>query len=183
MELGTGRFLHYGFIVYQQRLHIFMPTPINTTQQATDARLQGLLEEVIADTSYYIVEVQVRGAKGSQSVNIFIDSDEGIGVDELARVSRELRFLIDTEEVLTGNYQLTVSSPGVDRPLKLPRQFRKNVGRTLQVHYKKAEGGYTETTGELTLVDDEGIEVTPPKKEARRIAYDDIEWAKIRLPW
>lgn len=160
-----------------------MPTPISTTQQSVDVRVQRLLEEVIADTAYYIVEVQVRGAKGAQSVNIFIDNDEGVGVDELARLSRELRFLIDTEEVLTGNYQLTVSSPGVDRPLKLPRQFRKNVGRTVQVHYKKVEGGFTETTGELTIADDVGIEVTPPKKESRRIAYDNIEWAKIRLPW
>ena len=115
-------------------------------------RVQALVEEVLAGSPHFIVELEVRGAPGSQAVDVFIDSDEGLGVDTLAEISREVAFLVEAEEVIAGHYRLNVSSPGVDRPLKLPRQYKKNVGRTLRVHYQKPEGdGYTETLGELAI--------------------------------
>jgi ribosome maturation factor RimP len=150
-------------------------------------KVSALVEEVLAGTPHYLVELDVRGTKGSRVVNVYLDSDEVIGVDDMARISRELGFLLDTEEVLGGNYSLSVSSPGVDRPLRLRRQYKKNIGRTLLVHYRKPEGeGETEATGELATVNEEGIELdisTKKNQERRNIAFDDIVWAKVRLPW
>ena len=154
-------------------------------------KVGALVEEVLAGTPHFLVELDVRGTKGSRVVNVYLDSDGGIGVDDMARISRDLGFLLDTEEVMGGNYSLNVSSPGIDRPLRLCRQYKKNIGCTLLVHYRKPEGdGETEATGELVAVDDDGIEldITTKKKkqqktERRPIAFDDIVWAKVRLPW
>ncbi len=155
-----------------------------TVAPEVDARVKALVEEVLAGSPHFLVELEVRGAPGSQAVDVFIDSDEGLGVDTLARISREVAFLFDAEDVIAGRYRLNVSSPGVDRPLKLPRQYKKNVGRALRVHYRKPDGdGYTEVLGDLVEADDEAIEVVVKGGQRRRILYADILWAKVQLPW
>lgn len=154
-----------------------------SADSTTAARVQSLVDEVLADTPHYVVDLEVRGATGSQVVNLYVDSDEGIGVDDLAELSRSIGFLLDTEEVFPARYTLNVSTPGVDRPLKLRRQYQKNIGRRLQVHYEKAPGDNTEVTGELIATDDETITVKPEDAPTRTIAFDAILWAKVRLPW
>ena len=161
-----------------------MTKTAKTAQPEVLDRVRGLVEEVLAGTPHFIVEFDVRGARGSQAVDVFLDSDDALGVGTLAQISREIGFLLDTEAALPGRYRLNVSSPGVDRPLKLPRQYRKNVGRRLRVHYRKPGGeGYTETLGDLVEADDEAVEVVLSGAERRRIPYDDILWAKVQLPW
>jgi ribosome maturation factor RimP len=147
-------------------------------------RVRHMVEEVIQDTPVFLVDLSIRGRKGSQILDIFVESDEVLDVKELARISREVGFLLDTEDVMPGRYSLNVSSPGLDRPLKLPRQFRKNVKRTLRVKYNTGADGETATLeGELTGTDEQGIEVSPSKDAPVRIAYTDIVEAKVKLPW
>lgn len=162
-----------------------MSQPTNTTDTVATTlagRVEALVEEVLRGTPHFIVEVQVRGTKGARVIEVFIDSDDALGVDTLASVSRDVAFLLDTEEVIDGRYRLDVSSPGVDRPLRLPRQYQKNVGRQLRVHYRQDEAN-TEVEGELTAADDEAITLAPKKGAPRQIRYDDIVWAKVQLPW
>ena len=160
-----------------------MTMTTKTALPAPFARAQGLVEEVLAGSPHFLVAFEVRGAPGSQAVDVFIDSDDALGVDTLAQISREVAFLFETENVIAGRYQLNVSSPGVDRSLKLPRQYKKNVGRMLRVHYQKPEGdGYTEVLGKLAAADDEGVDIAATG-ERRRIRYTNILWAKVQLPW
>lgn len=161
-----------------------MTKTTKTAMPKVDARVKTLVEEVLAGSPHFLVELEVRGAAGSQAVDVYIDSDDGIGVDTLAQISREVAFLFDAEEVIARRYRLNVSSPGLDRSLKLPRQYKKNVGRALRVHYQKPDGdGYTEVHGDLVEADDEAIEVAVAGGERRRIRYLDILWAKVQLPW
>lgn len=161
-----------------------MSQAVNRAPDRMIERIKEIVDEVLASSSAFVVEVEVRGSRGSRVVDIYVDSDEGIGIDELARISREIEFLLDTEEVIEGAYSLNVSSPGVDRPLALPRQYRKNVGRPLRVHFRKADGsGNTETTGKLVAVDEDSIQLENSGDDVRRIQFEDIIWAKVQLPW
>lgn len=148
---------------------------------STQERIHALVDEVLTGTPYYLVELAVRGAKGSQVVDVFLESDNGIGVDDLARFSRELGFLLETEDVLGGHYRLNVSSPGVGKPLKVPRQYKNNIGRTLELNYREKDQ-YTSTSGVLVSVSDSGIEVNNNGKMLA-IAFEDLAWAKVQLPW
>ncbi len=153
-----------------------------TARQIAD-RVRAFTEEVIAGTPYFIVDVEVRGHKGTRVVEIFVDSDTDLSHDQLATISNEVGFLLDVEDVIDGSYTLEVSSPGIKRPLTMPRQFKKNVGRVLRVKYE-SEGGTTEnTTGELLAADDEAITIEAAPDEPVRIPYDAIERAKLELPW
>lgn len=145
-------------------------------------RVRVLAEEVLQDAPYYLVEVNVRGHHGTRVVEVYVDGDEDVGLDEVAGVSKELGFLMEMEDAVDGSHKLEVSTPGIDRPLRLPRQFRKNVGRGLRVKFAR-NGNAEKVEGDLTDATDDGIEVTQPSGETARIAYDDIQEAKLKLPW
>ncbi len=156
----------------------------NTETTDLSRRVEELVDEVIAGTDVYVVEVDVRGTGGSRVVNIYVDSDEDLSIEKLAKISREVGFLLETGDVIPGHYNLTVSSPGLDRPLRLPRQYQKNIGRSLRVHYRKPDGsGATEAEGKVTSAGEDAIELEIADGDVRSIPLQDIVWAKVRLPW
>lgn len=161
-----------------------MTMKTKTDRPPSFERVHTLLEEVLAGSPHFLVELEVRGTAGSQAVNVFIDSDDVLDAGMLAKINREVSFLIDTEGAIVGGYRLNVSTPGLDRPLKYPRQYKKNVGRDLRVHYRKPDGdGYTEVLGTLETAAEDAIEVRAKGGDNRRISYTDILWAKVQLPW
>jgi len=144
--------------------------------------VRSLTQEVIAGTSYFLVDVAVRGHKGTRVVEIYVDSPEDFGHDDLAVVSKEVGFLLDVEDVVDGSYKLEVSSPGIKRPLKMPQQYQKNVGRTLRVRYQ-TEGNEEIVVGDLTSASDDEIELELSSGDQLRLPYQTINQARIELPW
>jgi ribosome maturation factor RimP len=162
-----------------------MPSPAEITARLAE-RVKELTEEVIAGTSYFLVDVNVRGHKGTRVVEVYIDSDEGLDHDNLAALSRELGFLLDVEDFIEGSYKLEVSSPGIKRPLTHRRQFRKNVGRTLRVKHQVSTGDSVDehtTVGDLVQTDDDGITLEEASGDTVSIAFEAIEEARFELPW
>ena len=155
---------------------------MNSTQQRIADRVRALTEEVIAGTSYFIVDVQVRGHKGTRVVEVYIDSVENFGHDDLAVVSKEVGFLLDVEDVVDGSYKLEVSSPGIKRPLTMPQQYQKNVGRTLRVRYE-SNGNEEIVVGDLMGADDDKLELELSSGERLQLSYQSITQARIELPW
>ncbi len=155
---------------------------MNPTQQHLADRVSGLTEEVIVGTDYFLVDVEVRGHKGTRVVEVYIDSEEEVGHDDLALISKEIGFLLDVEDVVDGSYKLELSSPGIKRPLTMPAQYRKNVGRTLRVRFE-SDGGEEIVVGDLTDADDEEIELELPSAERLQLPYTTITQARIELPW
>lgn len=106
--------------------------------------------EQLDDETHFIVDVVISGHEGSQKVRVVLDGDEGISIDDCAELSRRLSKVLDESTLIDKHYMLEVSTPGLDQPLKLPRQYRKNLGRNLKVRLKDktVEGRLTEITGE-----------------------------------
>jgi ribosome maturation factor RimP len=158
--------------------------PVKQTPAAIAARVRTLTEEVIDGTSYFIVDVDVRGHKGTRVVQLYLDADDDFGHDDLSEVSREVSFLLDVEDVIDGGYKLEVSSPGIKRPLALPRQYPKNVGRTLRVKYTDEDGTTQTVVGDLLAAEGKAIELDDPSTGTPLvIPFDAIEEARIELPW
>ena len=85
---------------------------------------------------------------------VLVDGDQGIGIDDCAAISRHLSKSLDDSAFIDDNYTLEVSTPGIDHPLKLKRQYTKNIGRNLTV---KLQDRIVE--GKLSGVDDDKIEL------------------------
>ena len=116
-------------------------------------QITALLEPILQDSKYYVVNVEASGSKVRPKVVVLIDSDAGILIDECAEISRKLEQKIEELALLPEAYTLEVSSPGVEFPLTMPRQYQKNIGRLLKV--MKIDG--VEKRGKLTTVTDTHI--------------------------
>lgn len=85
------------------------------------------------DQRFFLVDIRVNQTPAGTKVIIHIDGDEGVSIDTCAEVSRALANRLEEEDLMNGKYVLEVSSPGLDQPLKLHRQYQKNVGRTIKI--------------------------------------------------
>ncbi len=148
-------------------------------------KLLALAHQALQGTDVFVLDVQVRGGRGGRlSVDVVADTDRGIGVDELARVSRELGFVFDTHEAIAGAYDLNVLSPGLREPL-LPRQYGRHVGRRLEIVLHEGDGGvpHARLEGVLLEATPHGISIELPDGGARSIPFSAIERARVKLPW
>ncbi|MFN6379607.1 MAG: ribosome assembly cofactor RimP [Flavobacteriales bacterium] len=121
----------------------------------TKEQVAALVEEKIAGTDLFIVEINV---KPGNKIDVFIDRDSGLALEDCLKVSRHVEGNLDRE---VEDYSLDVSSPGVGRPLKLKRQYFKNIGRNVDI--KLLDGSKLE--GTLTAADEEKIVVHTRTKE------------------
>jgi len=82
---------------------------------------------------YFIVEIIIGGIKIKPKITILLDGDNGITIDYCAEISRKVANEIEEKNIIDTAYTLEVSSPGIDFPLKFHRQYKKNIGRKLEI--------------------------------------------------
>jgi ribosome maturation factor RimP len=100
---------------------------------------------------------------------VVVDADQGMNIDDCAVLSRQLSKSLDESALVDDNYTLEVSTPGVEQPLQLKRQYTKNIGRRLKVKLQDStiEGKLAEVTdNEITLFQEVG---TGKKKETQSL--------------
>ncbi|WP_433553156.1 ribosome maturation factor RimP [Micromonospora zamorensis] len=138
------------------------------------ARLRAVIEPVVNDAGYDLEDLSVSRAGRRHVVRVMVDADGGIDLDAVADVSRAVSTALDAAEeaggdIVAGEYQLEVSSPGVDRPLTLPRHWRRNVSRLVKVTVRGAAAlpeqrgeqptGDRQLTGRVIAADDEVVQL------------------------
>jgi ribosome maturation factor RimP len=96
-------------------------------------KIEVLVSKHFTDESYFIVEISISGGEAAHKISVMIDSDKGVNIDDCAKLSRKLGADLEEMEMLTSAYNLEVSSPGLDKPLKIKRQYIKSKGRKLSV--------------------------------------------------
>jgi ribosome maturation factor RimP len=145
-------------------------------------KLQELLTPILERHNAFLVDLGVRPERGTKILQAYLDNDRGITVDECAEISRELGRVLAQDGSLQGPYHLAVSSPGMDRPLRLLRQFRKNIGRKFKVTFRRPEGPTT-TFGTLESVEESKLTFSVASGEPITLEFADIIEAKEELPW
>ncbi|SCL33597.1 ribosome maturation factor RimP [Micromonospora pallida] len=136
---------------------------------ARRSRLRAVIEPVVVAAGYDLEDLSVSRAGRRHVVRVIVDGDQGINLDAVADVSRAVSTALDAAEesggdIVAGEYQLEVSSPGVDRPLTLPRHWRRNVGRLVRVtarvtvpEQRPGQPGDRQVTGRVVGADDERV--------------------------
>ncbi|SCF20987.1 ribosome maturation factor RimP [Micromonospora matsumotoense] len=134
---------------------------------ARRTKLRDVIAPVVTAAGYDLEDVSVSRAGRRHVVRVIVDADGGINLDAVADVSRLVSAALDTAEeaggdIVAGEYQLEVSSPGVDRPLTLPRHWRRNAGRlvkvTVRVERTDAQPAVDrQVTGRVVVADDERV--------------------------
>jgi ribosome maturation factor RimP len=145
--------------------------------------VEGLVQALLAnDSGYFLVDVRV---KPTNNIKIFIDGDQGVSIEKCVQINRALYKKLEELGLFpTGDFSLEVSSPGLDEPLKLLRQYKKNIGR--QVELILQDGSKKE--GRLMEVAEDGIivEETKGKNKKKEVInhtflFDNIKTTKIQV--
>lgn len=148
-----------------------------------EKRVTELVEEKIADMpNLFLVDVKMHS---NGKLIVLVDGDNGIGIADCAAISRHVGFHLEEENVIEEAYNLEVSSPGIDTPLVLKRQYAKNIGRTVSIKMDdgtKKEGELL-TAGEDFIIISETIKQKGKKAETveSTIPTDNITETKVLI--
>lgn len=150
-----------------------------TQIQALEQKINSLLE---GNPSHFLVEVRI---KPTNNIKVFIDGDEGVTLQMLINYNRSLYKLIEESGLFPdGDFSLEVSSPGLDEPLRLHRQYRKNVGRYVEVNLQdgsRKEGKLTEATEDGIIIETESGKGKKKEIKQETILFTDIKSTKIQV--
>ena len=137
--------------------------------------VEGIVEKLLEGTDKFIVDIQVQL---SNKVFVYIDGDQNVTIGDCQELSRSVERFLDRDH---EDYDLTVSSSGIDRPLKLVRQYRKNIGKELEVvtHSGENKRGILVGVNENEIEIEHGIKKKEEKRENAHIPYPEIKTAKV----
>lgn len=148
--------------------------PTADTRDRLAARLTG----PIAGLGLDLEAVDLSNAGKRRILRVAIDKDGGVTMDDIADATREVSVVLDEGDLMGAQpYTLEVSSPGVDRPLTLPRHWRRNSGRLVKVTFLE---GDEPLVGRITGTDDDGA-VVDVEGTSRRLEYAEVKKAKIQI--
>lgn len=144
----------------------------------TGEELRKLLIPTIEGLGYELMDLEAKLSGGSGLLRIFIDKPEGIGVEDCEKVSLAVSALLDVEDPVPGNYDLEVSSPGLDRKLMKLEHFQRFEGESIKVQMRFPIEGRRRFRGTLVSSSKENI-VVEVDGESHRLAIATIDTARL----
>lgn len=141
------------------------------------------LVEPLLEKDQFLVNIIHKSGSGSGKLLVLVDSDTGLTIHDCARISRKLSIELENRDYFDSNYLLEVSSPGIDQPLQLIRQYLKNIGKKLRIHMLDGQ----EIEGKLTDVQKDFIRIEKGtlsgkqkiNKETLTVSFENIRLAKV----
>jgi ribosome maturation factor RimP len=153
---------------------------MNTENQviAVEKKLGELLTEL---PGYFMVEISV---KPTNNIKVFVDADQGAAIDQLSRINRALYKWVEENLFPNGDFSIEVSSPGLDEPLKLDRQYLKNIGRMVEIVLKNG----LKEEGKLISVSENAVAIEEEKGKGKKkeviqhiILKEEIKTTKVQV--
>mgnify|MGYP000258510351 FL=1 len=132
----------------------------------------------VEDLGYTLWGIQYLQGRGAV-LRLFIDHDDGINVDDCALVSHEVSGVLDVEDPIPGDYNLEVSSPGLDRPLFELSHFERYQGESVQLTLLAPVAGKRKMTATLVAVDGDTL-VMELDGESLRVPYSQVDRARLQ---
>ncbi len=140
--------------------------------------LMELLEPAVAGLGFEISDLEVSLSRGGGLIRVFVDSPNGVTVDDCEAVSRQVSSILDVADPIAGGYTLEVSSPGMDRRLVKPAHFDRFKGAEVTVRLRRLVDGRRRIQGTLVSRDAETIEVHSAGASVR-IPLAEIEVVRL----
>jgi ribosome maturation factor RimP len=152
-----------------------------TTEQIEN-EIFDIAEKYVEEFGGYVLDVNLKGSRGSRIAVVIADTETGITLDELASVSKQTERDLDESELLTEKYTLEVTSPGMDRPMTDARDFRRRKGQKARVEHTMLEPAEP-VEGEIHSISEESVTIKSKEQGELVIPFDQIVRAKLLLDW
>jgi len=139
--------------------------------------IETLIEQVIAETpDIFLVAVKI---KPTNNIKVFLDADNGLSIERCVKINRAMYHIIEEKGWYPdGNFSLEVSSPGVEEPLRMLRQYKKNIGRNVEIILNDE----SRVEGKLIAADENSIQIeyTEGKNKKAVKVTKDIPFDQIK---
>jgi ribosome maturation factor RimP len=127
-------------------------------QTAVVDQIRSLITPTLSHLRFDLYDLKLAGGRGQRVLRVTIDRPEGVTLDDCERVSQSLSALLDQTELLPDPYELEVSSPGAERPLRTPDEFRRFLGKRANLRYRVGDQEQV-SEGRLIAVSTDTIEL------------------------
>ncbi len=145
-------------------------------------KIEELAEPFLRLIDAFIIDIQIVSIEQRKVLKLYVDTDKGITIGQCSELSRQLSAALELQDIIPGSYVLEVSSPGLEVPLKLLRQYGKNIGRQFRVRFKK-DNGTGELVAKLAGIESEQLTFVTGKNEIHIIPFNEIIESIEELPW
>lgn len=142
--------------------------------------ITSLVMPVLQEKDLVLVDVLYRRESSGWVLRLLIDKEDGVTLDDCTAVSREVSHLLDIEDIIEQAFNLEVSSPGLDRPLKSVGDFQRFAGRKVKVTTKEPIEGNQVFMGRINKVEDELITMEVGQQELR-IPFSEVAKARLEV--
>jgi ribosome maturation factor RimP len=149
-----------------------------------ETRLEDLIEPVVAEAGLCLISVEVERRGKRLVVTVTLDKPGGIDIESCADMSEEISRYMDVENLIDERYNLEVESPGLQRVLRKPREYRCFLGREVEVVLRQAFEGRQKIRGMLKAADDQGMTVAVDGEELS-FPYEAVKKTRLYFesPW
>ncbi|MDA8089384.1 MAG: ribosome maturation factor RimP [Nitrospiraceae bacterium] len=146
----------------------------------TETKISELAQQAAGGLGYTVESVELLGSGPKLLLRISIDKEGGVTIGDCALMSREISALLDVEDLIPSRYTLEISSPGLDRPLKNPADFRKQTGKLIRVSTRTPFDGQTFLVGRLKEAGDNLFLIVVGEKEIE-VPYSAVAKARLEI--
>ena len=146
---------------------------------AVTDRIDALAAPLCDRVGVELLDVEYEGGV----VRLVVDHPDGVGMDAIASVTREMSRALDHEDPIAGTYTLEVTSPGLERPLKRPEHFIRSLGAEVTIKTAPGVEGDRRVAGVLASADESGIVVRAAGGDERSLRHDEILKARTVFTW
>ncbi|OFW58295.1 MAG: hypothetical protein A2W01_04785 [Candidatus Solincola sediminis] len=149
-----------------------------------ETRLEDLIEPLVTEAGLCLVSVDVERRGKRLVVGVTLDRQGGIDIETCAQMSEEISRYLDVENLVDESYHLEVESPGLQRVLRKPREYRCFLGREVEVILRQAFEGRQKMLGRLKAADDAGMTVVAEGEELN-FPYEAVKKTRLYFesPW
>ncbi len=151
----------------------------NLSRQEIIKQASILVEPVLVDMGYELVEVEYMKEFGDYFLKIFIYNETGVGVDDCEMIARKVSEILDEKDLIPGAYYLEVSSPGLDRPISTNDDLRRNLNKDIEVRLYKAIDNVKNFEGKLIDYNEEDIKIVEEDETERVIPRQSISLMRL----
>jgi ribosome maturation factor RimP len=148
------------------------------------SKIEEIAQRVAQPEGLEVVEVEVKGGGNQRFVRISIDKPEGVTHGDCEMVSQQVGTILDVEDVVPGGrYTLEVSSPGVERKLLKPEDYRRFQGKKARITLREPREGRRNWEGTLAGIEDGAVALEMQAGTTTRFPFDQIQKANLKFEW
>jgi len=145
-------------------------------------KIEEIAAPFLGTIDAFIVDIHVTRDGQRKVVQIFVDTDSGITIGQCTELNRKIGEVLELQNIIQNSYLLEVSSPDLTKPLKLLRQYRKNIGRQFRVRFRK-DNGVVEINAKLDGIEDDILTFSIKSNENYKVSFNEIIESIEELPW